>query len=319
MVDHIKNRPKSTGNGANWAPADVILPDPNLIEKTSRWRINFRQLEPGPMQTRVRSLGGQMLTLLEISMDRAVHQQGAAPPDTLTFGIPLGRDDLRWQNVDVYGQRFLTFGGSDGFEGISGSGFHGITFSVAKDQIEALAERLGMSFDDALYSSGVFLAAEQAFGTQPLAAHALNYLRPKGRAEISLSDEEEILTHFLYLADASEQFSDCSTGTQRARALRVSLEIMEANVAENVQISTICAMSGVSLRTLNRAYREAFGIGPKAYFLRMRLGILRRELLETRPGSLVSDLANPLGFWHMGQLARDYRAIFGELPSDTIV
>ncbi|MGJ8585774.1 MAG: helix-turn-helix domain-containing protein [Marinosulfonomonas sp.] len=251
-------------------------------------------------------------------MDRAVHQQGAAPPDTMTFGIPVGRDELRWQNVDVFHQGFLTFGGSEGFEGISGSGFHGVTFSVAQDRLETLADGLGMPFDVALGSSGVFLAAEQTLGTQPLAARALNYLRPKGGAEMSLSDEEEILTHFLYIADASDKFSDCSTGKQRARALRVSLEIMEANVAENVQISTICAMSGVSLRTLNRAYREAFGIGPKAYFLRMRLGLLRRSLLESAPATLVSDLANPLGFWHMGQLARDYRAVFGELPSETI-
>lgn len=318
MMDHIKNRPISTEIAPNWAGNDVILPDPNLIENASPWRINFRQLEPGPMRTRVRILGGRMLTLLSIGMDRAVHQQGAAPPGTMTFGVPLGRGDLRWKNVDAHPQGFLTFGSSEGFEGVSASGFQGVTFSVAKNEIEALAEGLGISLEDGIGSSSVFLASEQANGPQALATRALSHLDPKGGAPMNLSDEEEILTHFLGLTAASEQFNDCSTGKQRARALRVSLEIMETNVEENIQISTICAMSGVSLRTLNRAYREAFGIGPKAYFLRMRLGLLRRSLLESAPATLVSDLANPLGFWHMGQLARDYRAVFGELPSETI-
>jgi len=29
-------------------------------------------------------------------------------------------------------------------------------------------------------------------------------------------------------------------------------------------------------------------------------------------------VANAWGFWHMGQFARDYRRLFGELPSDTL-
>jgi hypothetical protein len=32
----------------------------------------------------------------------------------------------------------------------------------------------------------------------------------------------------------------------------------------------------------------------------------------------VSDVANSWGFWHMGQFAADYRAMFGELSSSTL-
>ena len=32
----------------------------------------------------------------------------------------------------------------------------------------------------------------------------------------------------------------------------------------------------------------------------------------------IADVANEWGFWHMGQLAADYRRHFGENPSETL-
>jgi AraC family ethanolamine operon transcriptional activator len=45
---------------------------------------------------------------------------------------------------------------------------------------------------------------------------------------------------------------------------------------------------------------------------------VRRELVPTTPPVKVVDVANRWGFWHMGQLAADYRRQFGELPSETL-
>ncbi len=36
-------------------------------------------------------------------------------------------------------------------------------------------------------------------------------------------------------------------------------------------------------------------------------------------GVKISDIANLHGFWHMGKFAADYRGLFDELPSQTIV
>jgi hypothetical protein len=35
------------------------------------------------------------------------------------------------------------------------------------------------------------------------------------------------------------------------------------------------------------------------------------------PVMKIADVANKWGFWHLGQLAKDYRSWFQELPSDT--
>lgn len=296
----------------------AILPEPNMLEQMSPWRTNFRQTEPGAMQTRVKARSGRILSILEISMNRAVHQQGSAPPDTLSFGFSLSEGDFRWRGAEMQNERFLTFGGNDGFEGLTDSAFHGITFSVGNAELEALAVRMGLPVDDKLRLSGVFNPAQSPHDIQCLIQKALGHLQSDDQISMDVNDEEDMLAIFLHLAAHTNHHKDRSTGHERARAARLALEFMEANAENNVPISRICEAANVSLRTLHRAFHEVCGIGPKAYYLRMRLGLFRRALLDKGRIGGVSDAANQLGFWHLGQLARDYRAQYGELPSQTI-
>jgi len=316
-MHHIKKRPDTVECTAGGRLFEIVLPEPNLIEKMSPWTTNFRQIDAGPMQTQLRMRNGKALSLLEIGMDRAVHQQGQAPPETLTLGIVLSRSRLRWKNSTVDRKSLLSFGDESGFEGLSDASFHGITFSVSDVEVGMLADRLGLPINSAIRSSGVFRPSQDAVGLQSLAGLALSYLRPECDVAMTQDDEEAILALLLQVASLPGQLNERGIGQKRTRAVRMALEIMEENIEENVPISRICEASGVSLRTLNRAFREVYGLGPKAYYVRMRLGLLRRALLESDRSGSVADLANSLGFWHMGQLARDYRSQFGELPSET--
>jgi AraC family ethanolamine operon transcriptional activator len=46
---------------------------------------------------------------------------------------------------------------------------------------------------------------------------------------------------------------------------------------------------------------------------------VRRELRDANPATTqVQDVAARWGFWHLSHFASDYRAMFGELPSDTL-
>ena len=50
-----------------------------------------------------------------------------------------------------------------------------------------------------------------------------------------------------------------------------------------------------------------------------QLNAVRRNLRASGPrGDTVRNVAARWGFWHMGQFARDYRNLFGELPSQTL-
>ena len=111
---------------------------------------------------------------------------------------------------------------------------------------------------------------------------------------------------------------DKSEPAQRSRSVAKAMAYINDDRGESATVRDLCDNTGVALRTLNRAFRERFGIGPKAYLLRRRLSSVRDELLRAPADVLVADVANRWGFWHMGQFAADYRRQFGELPSETL-
>ena len=76
----------------------------------------------------------------------------------------------------------------------------------------------------------------------------------------------------------------------------------------------LCRAAGVSLRTLEYAFRERLGMTPVQYLKVYRLNQVRRMLRQGETRSVV-DAANAWGFWHMGKFAADYRAVYGLNPS----
>jgi len=105
----------------------------------------------------------------------------------------------------------------------------------------------------------------------------------------------------------------------RQRALRRAEEYIHAHAREHISLSDLCSASECSERTLHQVFRECYGTSPMAFFKKLRLQGLRQELRDAAPRSTtVLDRALRWGFWHMGHLGRDYKALFGETPFETL-
>ena len=56
------------------------------------------------------------------------------------------------------------------------------------------------------------------------------------------------------------------------------------------------------------------------YLKRLRLNGVRRALQRAHKArTRIIDVATAWGFWHMGHFATDYRRMFGEAPSQTLL
>jgi AraC family ethanolamine operon transcriptional activator len=104
----------------------------------------------------------------------------------------------------------------------------------------------------------------------------------------------------------------------RARAVRRATEFIELAGRTPLLVSQVCEAAGVSWRTLDYAFKERYGVSPKAFMKSRRLNAARRTLREAKPGTTVRSAASRWGYWHMSQFAADYRKLFGELPSETL-
>ena len=104
----------------------------------------------------------------------------------------------------------------------------------------------------------------------------------------------------------------------RDLAIRRALPFIEAHQDGLITLADLCRATRLSRRTLHYAYKEHFGVTPKAYLTALRLDGVRRDLVPRDTPVGVADVADRWGFWHMGQFAADYRRQFGELPSETL-
>lgn len=104
----------------------------------------------------------------------------------------------------------------------------------------------------------------------------------------------------------------------RERIVKRFRAYLDASPEAALNIADICREIGVTRRTLQNATQEVFGISPHHYLKAIRLNAFRRALKVRDPHrEAIGDVAARWGFWHLSQLARDYRHLFGELPSQT--
>ncbi|BAL25329.1 helix-turn-helix domain-containing protein [Azoarcus sp. KH32C] len=112
-----------------------------------------------------------------------------------------------------------------------------------------------------------------------------------------------------------------NTPHSRARQLIVgrAREYMSTHIDEPITVADLCTELQVSRRTLQYSFQDILNLNPVSFLRAMRLNGVRRELKRANPGTNhVADIAARWGFWHLSHFAADYKAMFGELPSDTL-
>jgi transcriptional regulator GlxA family with amidase domain len=95
-------------------------------------------------------------------------------------------------------------------------------------------------------------------------------------------------------------------------------EVAQANVGRLVGIAELCRAAGITPRTLSRAFRAIRGTPPSRYLHDLRLTQVRDALLSDGGEGSVTEIAMRFGFRELGRFAVDYRARFGESPSETL-
>jgi transcriptional regulator GlxA family with amidase domain len=94
-------------------------------------------------------------------------------------------------------------------------------------------------------------------------------------------------------------------------------DIARASLGEPRTIPDICAALMVGQRTLARAVRLVRGTTPAQHLHALALAEARAALQDPTTRS-VREVAVRCGFRELGRFAADYRAAYGENPSETL-
>ena len=97
-------------------------------------------------------------------------------------------------------------------------------------------------------------------------------------------------------ADESAIVADVGGGASRRRLVDAARALVTAKGEAPMTVPELTALLGVSMRTLEYAFRDVLGLSPVQYLRAARLRGVRRELLRAGPGTRVSDAASRWGF-----------------------
>ena len=100
--------------------------------------------------------------------------------------------------------------------------------------------------------------------------------------------------------------------------VQAARDYMHQHIDAPIGVPELCEALQVSRRTLQYSFQDVLHLSPVTCLRVLRLNGLRRELLRGDRHASVADCAAHWGFWHLPRLAAEYRALFGELPSQTL-
>ena len=104
----------------------------------------------------------------------------------------------------------------------------------------------------------------------------------------------------------------------RTRLARRAEAWMREHLADPVRLPEVCLALRVSRRELEYAFRTTFDQSPRNFLHTLRLNATRRALLRSGGRTPILEIALDYGITHPGRFAADYRALFGERPSETL-
>jgi len=107
-------------------------------------------------------------------------------------------------------------------------------------------------------------------------------------------------------------------GASRCVANRARACIDE-HFRESVRMEDLCRATGVGVRTLQRGFRQCFGMTVTIYLKGVRLDAAYRDLIAANPSrDTVTAIALRNGCGHVGRFSSEFRERFGQLPRETL-
>lgn len=129
--------------------------------------------------------------------------------------------------------------------------------------------------------------------------------------------EEEVAKTLIVALAESTEIKLKKPHIKRTCILKKAEEFYLSNLKSTITTQDVYQELEISQRSLEYLFKDYYQMSPQKYFKRLRLNALHQELLQTDEEANLGEIAERFGFYHRGQLARNYSQIFGHLPSKT--
>jgi len=287
-------------------------------EFLNQWDVDFKQLEPGKINVSMMVLADNEFQAFNASYDKTLLQNGSCPKNLITFGIPRNNSTpFFWRGKKIAGNNICIFPINGEIDSETKAGFdvYGISFSPCYIDIVCEEMHYPHLFEkirntEVVTISYLSMNFLQRFLTN-IFVQLPNQIDDLSDSQFIETIKYEILKQLLHIIEKHLNTSKALAVRLRDEAFKKAKSYILENIDEPITVKKLVEETGVTERTLERAFLERFESTPKTVLKSFRLSGVNKELKRT-------NVANGWSFWHMGQFAKDYKKMFGELPSETL-
>ncbi len=296
--------------------------EPSLYEAAIRpWELTVDLRHATSFRCDLSYLKLDGITLYRDRYAAPMRLQGVTPPGVLTLGLPVGglsENSAFWgSTLDARGVYGTFYGELDS------------TTAAAHDQFIVLidTESPGACADIVAHFAGrrrdapLMLPPGAAFALRARCQRLLDAaarLPPGRHPAVAAALRDDLLAALTALLPAGAA-APGPLGSREQSAIAALYAYLAAAPDPAVPVARICRDAGIGERTLERAVRARFDCTVQQLLRRRRFHEARRRLLAAEAGeATVTGVAYDLGFYDGGRFARDYRGLFGEMPSGTL-
>jgi len=280
------------------------------------WQQRYLQMSGGTMRSALAEFSAGPVHVFRKWMSARVVQQGCLPAGQICFAAPLatGGAPARAQGRELAARHLLVLRGGEEFTLQRPPGMALLAVTFEQDAFERLLEaRPWRAPARARLARSVLQVPEPAlrawrrallglFDAPPAEGAALRCFEALSR----LVDDAEPAPQRIASASASDVVARCHA-------------LAAQHVDAPADLDALCRRLRISRRTLQASFRQVADTPPAVYLRNLRLDAVRRTLIATRADRLsVTQAALERGFTHLGRFAGQYKALFGQPPSQTV-
>lgn len=129
--------------------------------------------------------------------------------------------------------------------------------------------------------------------------------------------DDAILRMVAVLLNFEELSADETGGRPHRAVVQLACEYIDANLTNTITLTELETITGLSRRSLQYAFRDAFDCTPMQWIALRRLEAVRKHILAARHGATLTTIVGEY-FANLGEFARVYKQRYGELPSTTL-
>jgi AraC family ethanolamine operon transcriptional activator len=292
----------------------------------SAWDHRYRQTSPGAFHGSLFYTQTGPLGIFRNIWERAIRYQGVAPEGTIGLAISLAQTgEARWMGQRVAFDDLIVQCCGTAAEYLSAPLWDSVVFTISEAE---LAQQIAdITHDDprdfivhgvARLTPQVAAQLRQAAMTY-LGAATRSLVKPDAPSLLPELAKSAIELIARALVSARPPRHTKPSIKRQRQLIRQAEDHVVSLMEQPLRIGQLCRSIEVSERTLRDAFYKMTDTSPLAYLKTERLNRTYRVFRDADPiETQVKQVALANGFTHFGQFSRDYRQLFGELPSETL-